>query len=122
MARSMLLSVQPPDFYPGRRRGRGAAVPSHPAGPRPGDAVRLSYAPSGRLLPPDGRGFGAVPALSPELRGFARRPGGMRRPGEPGGQILQPGVRQPLRRPPGPVSYTHLRAHETDSYLVCRLL
>ena len=21
-----------------------------------------------------------------------------------------------------PVSYTHLRAHETDSYLVCRLL
>src|SRR5665647_1519379 len=26
------------------------------------------------------------------------------------------------RRRPGPVSYTHLRAHETDSYLVCRLL
>src|SRR5680860_1870187 len=25
-------------------------------------------------------------------------------------------------RPPRPVSYTHLRAHETDSYLVCRLL
>src|SRR5664279_5627448 len=23
---------------------------------------------------------------------------------------------------PAPVSYTHLRAHETDSYLVCRLL
>src|SRR5665647_3841820 len=23
---------------------------------------------------------------------------------------------------PQPVSYTHLRAHETDSYLVCRLL
>ena len=23
---------------------------------------------------------------------------------------------------PEPVSYTHLRAHETDSYLVCRLL
>src|SRR5664279_6208382 len=23
---------------------------------------------------------------------------------------------------PCPVSYTHLRAHETDSYLVCRLL
>src|SRR5664279_3381011 len=22
----------------------------------------------------------------------------------------------------GPVSYTHLRAHETDSYIVCRLL
>ena len=25
-------------------------------------------------------------------------------------------------RPYGSVSYTHLRAHETDSYLVCRLL
>ena len=25
-------------------------------------------------------------------------------------------------RRPDPVSYTHLRAHETDSYLVCRLL
>src|SRR5664279_6048250 len=24
--------------------------------------------------------------------------------------------------PPSAVSYTHLRAHETDSYLVCRLL
>src|SRR5665647_3757180 len=32
---------------------------------------------------------------------------------------------QPGARPgatPGAVSYTHLRAHETDSYLVCRLL
>src|SRR5664279_5045649 len=28
----------------------------------------------------------------------------------------------PRRRSPAPVSYTHLRAHETDSYLVCRLL
>src|SRR5665647_3832795 len=28
----------------------------------------------------------------------------------------------PLARRPIPVSYTHLRAHETDSYLVCRLL
>src|SRR5680860_1683324 len=27
-----------------------------------------------------------------------------------------------LLRSADPVSYTHLRAHETDSYLVCRLL
>ena len=27
-----------------------------------------------------------------------------------------------IRTEPCPVSYTHLRAHETDSYLVCRLL
>ncbi len=26
------------------------------------------------------------------------------------------------RYPSSPVSYTHLRAHETDQYLVCRLL
>ena len=26
-----------------------------------------------------------------------------------------------FQQPPDPVSYTHLRAHETDSYLVCRL-
>ena len=38
-------------------------------------------------------------------------------------------MRRCLRHPtfsrlstPLPVSYTHLRAHETDSYLVCRLL
>src|SRR5665647_656636 len=29
---------------------------------------------------------------------------------------------RPEGRASGPVSYTHLRAHETDSYLVCRLL
>ncbi len=29
---------------------------------------------------------------------------------------------QDTRYPGSPVSYTHLRAHETDSYLVCRLL
>src|SRR5665647_2693194 len=31
-------------------------------------------------------------------------------------------IEQGERRIPVPVSYTHLRAHETDSYLVCRLL
>src|SRR5665647_1389733 len=36
-----------------------------------------------------------------------------------------PAVEAPPGLPKGwyrPVSYTHLRAHETDSYLVCRLL
>src|SRR5664279_6099395 len=32
------------------------------------------------------------------------------------------GVKAVTKRPCTPVSYTHLRAHETDSYLVCRLL
>src|SRR5665647_2352321 len=36
-----------------------------------------------------------------------------------GGGFRRDRVLAPAR---GPVSYTHLRAHETDSYLVCRLL
>src|SRR5665647_2135962 len=35
---------------------------------------------------------------------------------------LEGGTEAWLLRPSWPVSYTHLRAHETDSYLVCRLL
>ena len=37
--------------------------------------------------------------------------------GEPTAKNVQKGARFKI-----PVSYTHLRAHETDSYLVCRLL
>src|SRR5664279_1955200 len=36
--------------------------------------------------------------------------------------VLVLGQQQWPRRRPHTVSYTHLRAHETDSYLVCRLL
>src|SRR5680860_498581 len=36
------------------------------------------------------------------------------------GSLRRAGVLAQLQVPP--VSYTHLRAHETDSYLVCRLL
>ena len=36
--------------------------------------------------------------------------------------ILSCKVKELLYRAFVPVSYTHLRAHETDSYLVCRLL
>src|SRR5665647_547819 len=32
-----------------------------------------------------------------------------------------PRLRRPITQTFMPVSYTHLRAHETDSYLVCRL-
>src|SRR5665647_3299345 len=48
---------------------------------------------------------------APVRRALARRP---EAPGT-GAPALR---RAPL---PHPVSYTHLRAHETDSYLVCRL-
>src|SRR5665647_3825643 len=36
--------------------------------------------------------------------------------------VLRVGVDVHLHHAVVPVSYTHLRAHETDSYLVCRLL
>src|SRR5664279_3449112 len=35
---------------------------------------------------------------------------------------IDAGVENPSQDGRIPVSYTHLRAHETDSYLVCRLL
>src|SRR5665647_3239146 len=43
------------------------------------------------------------------------------RPDLPHARLQLPDERHP-QRPSIPVSYTHLRAHETDSYLVCRLL
>src|SRR5680860_1559459 len=44
-------------------------------------------------------------------------------PGMPAGdQVVHFGRLHGLSRSDATVSYTHLRAHETDSYLVCRLL
>eukprot|EP00658_Telonema_sp_P-2_P055700 TRINITY_DN44265_c0_g1_i1.p4 TRINITY_DN44265_c0_g1~~TRINITY_DN44265_c0_g1_i1.p4 ORF type:complete len:126 (+),score=34.91 TRINITY_DN44265_c0_g1_i1:145-522(+) len=34
----------------------------------------------------------------------------------------EPFINHPIIEPPDPVSYTHLRAHETPEHLVCRLL
>src|SRR5664279_2834505 len=47
-----------------------------------------------------------------------------RRPGRSAPATSAPGGLHRVRGRcgPAPVSYTHLRAHETDSYLVCRLL
>ena len=39
-----------------------------------------------------------------------------------GGAVVPSGVVNIEYEQRRPVSYTHLRAHETDSYLVCRLL
>ena len=38
------------------------------------------------------------------------------------GRLIEIGKAKVLAYTLEPVSYTHLRAHETDSYLVCRLL
>src|SRR5665647_3421805 len=49
-------------------------------------------------------------------------------PGPPSATATRPGPvdapsgKSVIRSPVMAVSYTHLRAHETDSYLVCRLL
>src|SRR5674536_377648 len=51
-----------------------------------------------------------------------RRPTGPERPVSPIARFTgTPLVLSPAR-PPVPVSYTHLRAHETPEHLVCRLL
>src|SRR5680860_1668314 len=51
------------------------------------------------------------------------RAGGGGRVGRPSRPGMEGGGPTPGNaRSPGTVSYTHLRAHETDSYLVCRLL
>src|SRR5665647_1897707 len=64
------------------------------------------------------------------LRRQIRRDGGAapvrppRRPGRPPREAPPARLRRPRARgwpAARPVSYTHLRAHETDSYLVCRL-
>src|SRR5664279_2932407 len=73
-------------------RGPGPAQSDHPA-----EAT-------GRLPPVE------LELGRPDLLGVRRHSG------------LVPGRRQPGRSVPETVSYTHLRAHETDSYLVCRLL
>src|SRR5680860_315194 len=69
---------------------------------------RLMPQPSRRAPPPDdlGRPTGTVGFTA---CGIASEPRARREPNQ--GRYL-----------PHPVSYTHLRAHETDSYLVCRLL
>src|SRR5450756_3033704 len=60
----------------------------------------------------------SMPMLMPERRGMSCRANGLPR-------RLAKAVRElasVLMRMPNPVSYTHLRAHETRHDLVCRLL
>src|SRR5665254_7918 len=60
---------------------------------------------------------------SPRHRGSVRWPA-RRRPERPVGPWSTPTAWRPAAVQPGrrPVSYTHLRAHETPEHLVCRLL
>src|SRR5664279_4605962 len=81
--------------HPGRARGRGRAL-----GPPLDHQDRPLF--RTERIPDRGQHRGRSPGT--DVR--ARAAGPLRPPG----------------RIAGPVSYTHLRAHETDSYLVCRLL
>src|SRR5665647_3850050 len=84
----------------GEHVGRGEAAPNRRYGEsrEEGMAVLADLAPDIADL----EGPAGVEALCDVLAGEA-------------GAALRPARRA------GPVSYTHLRAHETDSYLVCRL-
>src|SRR5680860_1475404 len=79
--------------------------------------------------------FGSDGAFAPMLQSFievalqaemdahldtAQRRGGNKRNGKGTKTIKSSAGSFRIETPP--VSYTHLRAHETDSYLVCRLL
>src|SRR5680860_1662658 len=60
-----------------------------------------------------------VSTRTPASRKESRRYGPSKRPAAHAAPVSAPSGRPPTSRT---VSYTHLRAHETDSYLVCRLL
>src|SRR5680860_1492470 len=106
----------------GTGRSRGGWPRSLPAGIcRPG-LIRQQLA----KTEPPGTRFGGVeqrPAAERDLR--ARRQAELVdevRREELAGQHRAALADDPGQATVGPVSYTHLRAHETDSYLVCRLL
>src|SRR5680860_1544911 len=90
----------------------GCPVDVRARGLAAGDCPGAHRVPADLLLgPPDPGSVAAglhVPARSSALQQDLRRGSARRHPGR-GDRLL-------------PVSYTHLRAHETDSYLVCRLL
>src|SRR5680860_1718089 len=65
------------------------------------------------------RGRNGANRVEVDAMGNLRRTLEERRPAQ--GRQLRLSVDLDVQRA-GPVSYTHLRAHETDSYLVCSLL
>src|SRR5665647_3686035 len=68
-------------------------------------------APAGGVQEPHPAHVGPQPAQRLRVMGDVR---------EPGAQLVEEHRSDDLQDV-RPVSYTHLRAHETDSYLVCRL-
>src|SRR5680860_841099 len=99
----------------------GVAALSAPGGPidRLSPWIELTLSKVASAPTTDRRSIG-----SSRLRtdGLARLPSSSCAPvsSVPGSSAFRSG--QTSRRGRWPVSYTHLRAHETDSYLVCRLL
>src|SRR5660397_297794 len=121
-----LYSSAASDVY--KRQPRGGRVP------RPAAHLRGSH-PHGRGVPVLHRSPLVAASPRPGRDGPAAPRGGRReRPGGRAGATGQPAAVEP--GPPGerrcgflvgtagpaPVSYTHLRAHETKAKLVCRLL
>src|SRR5665648_608425 len=120
------------------RNGRIKAtrIPFHAQGQGPESAsepaVRPPSPPGGRLRRRAGRRPGPPPSAPRGRSAAIRRPGGRSRPARrrarprPAGHVRAPPRTAPAIRPrhpsAPPVSYTHLRAHETRHDLVCRLL
>src|SRR5665647_3794995 len=95
-------------------RWRGSRLRTALAGAEPVVAAAGAGTDVAEVDPPDS----GWPCTATTARSASRCPAGQPLPRP--SRHRQRRRRAPLR--PGPVSYTHLRAHETDSYLVCRLL
>src|SRR5665647_3812279 len=97
--------------------GLSTASPSRTPPVDPG-RLTTSVCPAKPLTPRDNMADG-IPARTPAARMASAIPGTSRSTT----RRVASGVPSFAVRPvPPAVSYTHLRAHETDSYLVCRLL
>src|SRR5664279_935758 len=106
-----------------------ASARCHPVRSMPLLVVLIRVTVSWPRSTPAGSGSAARMTMSPAACGRARcscpvvrGPGDDKLFGPHGELNGVPGGGDDVVQVPGPVSYTHLRAHETDSYLVCRLL
>src|SRR5664279_4549066 len=89
-----------------------------------GHAISLGLAGAGADVVPTSRRLEQVSSVATEIEALGRR--SMRITSDvldrASVQAMHDAVLKEFGKVDIPVSYTHLRAHETDSYLVCRLL
>src|SRR5665647_958519 len=102
-----------------RGKGVGSRYPVRPTATTGRGADTGTIVPSGPTTASQRKGAQSLVTRRPRLAEHRRR---SVEPGRPARSRCGPRLLDALlRQLSAPVSYTHLRAHETDSYLVCRL-